>query len=432
MIADRLAERVHAGALGAGARGPDRDHGHPARVAHRLGELRAAAVTAGGARRPARATSTTRPRPAAATRTTGGSAPGWARPAGRCTSTRCPAPGRTPTRPTGPRWPGCSPPLPDDAVVLVDGLIASAVPDAAGAARRAGCAWSSWCTCRSARRRAEAPRRWPPPRRRRHHQRLDPPAPARARTRCSPTGSGRRAPGVRPGAAARPARRPATGCSASRRSPRTRGTTCWSTRWPRSPTGPGRCVCVGTLDRDPDFVAPAARPARPARGLAERVRLVGPLTGAALDAAYAAADLLVLPSRGETYGMVVTEALARGAAGAGHRRRRAARGARSRARTASRPGCWSRPATRRRWPPRCAAGWTTTELRARLRRAARARRDTLTDWPVTTASAGRRAEGGGGMTAEETLPFADWLRLAGAGRRGGPRRRTCWTPSGPD
>ena len=47
-------------------------------------------------------------------------------------------------------------------------------------------------------------------------------------------------------------------------------------------------------------------------GLDDRVRLTGPLTGAALDAAYAAADLLVVPSRAETYGMVVTEALARG------------------------------------------------------------------------------------------------------------------------
>ncbi|BBH70891.1 hypothetical protein ACTI_75760 [Actinoplanes sp. OR16] len=42
------------------------------------------------------------------------------------------------------------------------------------------------------------------------------------------------------------------------------------------------------------------------------VRLAGPLTGPALDAAYANADLFILPSRAETYGMVVTEALARG------------------------------------------------------------------------------------------------------------------------
>lgn len=42
------------------------------------------------------------------------------------------------------------------------------------------------------------------------------------------------------------------------------------------------------------------------------IRFVGPLQGTALDAAYGKADLLVLPSRAETYGMVVTEALARG------------------------------------------------------------------------------------------------------------------------
>ncbi|WP_447005945.1 glycosyltransferase family 4 protein [Saccharothrix isguenensis] len=46
--------------------------------------------------------------------------------------------------------------------------------------------------------------------------------------------------------------------------------------------------------------------------LAGRIHLTGPLTGAPLDDAYATADLFVLPSRAETYGMVVTEALARG------------------------------------------------------------------------------------------------------------------------
>ncbi|TWG07950.1 glycosyltransferase family 4 protein [Saccharopolyspora dendranthemae] len=47
-------------------------------------------------------------------------------------------------------------------------------------------------------------------------------------------------------------------------------------------------------------------------GLGRRVTLRGPLTGADLGDAYAAADLLVHPSRAETYGMAVTEALARG------------------------------------------------------------------------------------------------------------------------
>jgi glycosyltransferase involved in cell wall biosynthesis len=71
------------------------------------------------------------------------------------------------------------------------------------------------------------------------------------------------------------------------------------------------CLLVGPLVRDPGHVA-AVRALLERRGLAERVRLTGPRTGPDLHAAYAAADLLVVPSRRESYGMVVTEALARG------------------------------------------------------------------------------------------------------------------------
>ncbi len=70
-----------------------------------------------------------------------------------------------------------------------------------------------------------------------------------------------------------------------------------------------RCACVGSLDRDPAFADDVRRRARE---LGDRVRFAGPRTGADLDRAYAAADLLVLASHAETYGMVVTEALARG------------------------------------------------------------------------------------------------------------------------
>ncbi|MGN9908642.1 glycosyltransferase [Phytohabitans sp. LJ34] len=69
------------------------------------------------------------------------------------------------------------------------------------------------------------------------------------------------------------------------------------------------CTVVGALDRDPAY---AARVTAAAAELDGRVTFTGPLAGADLDARYAAADLLVLPSHAETYGMVVTEALARG------------------------------------------------------------------------------------------------------------------------
>jgi glycosyltransferase involved in cell wall biosynthesis len=64
------------------------------------------------------------------------------------------------------------------------------------------------------------------------------------------------------------------------------------------------CVCIGALDRDPEFVR--------AIGTHERVRFIGIKAGSGLSQAYESMDLLILPSRAETYGMVVTEALARG------------------------------------------------------------------------------------------------------------------------
>ena len=67
---------------------------------------------------------------------------------------------------------------------------------------------------------------------------------------------------------------------------------------------PWSCTIVGALDLEPEFVARLPRH--------DRVTLTGPLRGRSLERAYAAAGLLVLPSRHEAYGMVVTEALARG------------------------------------------------------------------------------------------------------------------------
>lgn len=139
------------------------------------------------------------------------------------------------------------------------------------------------------------------------------------------------------------------------------------------PDLPCECVCVGSLTRDPAFAA--GLPPDP------RVRFPGPLLGADLAAAYAAADLLVVPSRGETYGMVVTEALARGlpvvATAVG-----GVAEALGRAPDGTVPGLLVSPAAGglagalRSW-------LTDAGLRDRLRRSARGRRETLTGWDVT-------------------------------------------------
>ncbi|WP_082592399.1 glycosyltransferase family 4 protein [Phycicoccus sp. Soil803] len=73
---------------------------------------------------------------------------------------------------------------------------------------------------------------------------------------------------------------------------------------------PWRLVIAGALDLAPDHVT-RLRATCARAGITDRVRFAGPLGGAALDREYAAADLLVVPSRIETYGLVVTEALAR-------------------------------------------------------------------------------------------------------------------------
>lgn len=71
------------------------------------------------------------------------------------------------------------------------------------------------------------------------------------------------------------------------------------------------CTCAGAHDLEPDFaqslVAAAAR-----AGIADRLVLTGPLSRLAIGERFSETDLLVSPSRRESYGMAVTEALARG------------------------------------------------------------------------------------------------------------------------
>jgi glycosyltransferase involved in cell wall biosynthesis len=74
---------------------------------------------------------------------------------------------------------------------------------------------------------------------------------------------------------------------------------------------PWSCTVVGALDRNPPFVEGLRRSAA-AAGLSDRICFAGPRVGDELRREYHAADVLVLPSRLEAYGMVVTEALAAG------------------------------------------------------------------------------------------------------------------------
>lgn len=71
------------------------------------------------------------------------------------------------------------------------------------------------------------------------------------------------------------------------------------------------CEAIGSHRRDPGHAAGLVDATR-ARGLEERLLWLGEQDAAGLADAYHRADLFVLPSRYEGYGMVVTEALARG------------------------------------------------------------------------------------------------------------------------
>jgi glycosyltransferase involved in cell wall biosynthesis len=143
-----------------------------------------------------------------------------------------------------------------------------------------------------------------------------------------------------------------------------------------------RCDFVGSLNLDVEFVEGLRRQARD-RGLADRVCFTGPLMGAELERAYAEADVLVLASQAETYGMVVTEALARGlpvvatkVGGVPEALGRAADG--------SRPGLLVAPGDAEALAQALRRWLGDPRERARLRVAARSRRLTLFDWLQTS------------------------------------------------
>jgi glycosyltransferase involved in cell wall biosynthesis len=148
-----------------------------------------------------------------------------------------------------------------------------------------------------------------------------------------------------------------------------------------------RCVCLGTLTREPGFVERLGRQARDG-GIADRVRFAGPRTGADLDVAYANADALVLATRADTYGMVVTEALARGlpvvATTVGGLPEALGHGA-----DGSRPGVLVPPGDQEALAGALRCWLGDTVLRQRFRKVARERRVTLPAWSATAVQISR-------------------------------------------
>lgn len=147
---------------------------------------------------------------------------------------------------------------------------------------------------------------------------------------------------------------------------------------------PWRCTCVGSVDRDGAFADGVRRHVRD-RGLHDRIDFTGARGGAQLERAYAGADLLVLASRAETYGMVVTEALARGvpvlASDVGGVPEALGTG-----RDGTRPGLLVAPGDAPALGAALRAWLGDRALRARLRRAAHERRATLAGWPATASA----------------------------------------------
>jgi glycosyltransferase involved in cell wall biosynthesis len=152
-----------------------------------------------------------------------------------------------------------------------------------------------------------------------------------------------------------------------------------------------QCQCVGSLERDPAFAERLRRRVLDG-GMDSRVCFSGPQAEADLARSYAAADVLVLPSRAETYGMVIAEALARGlpvvAAEVGGVPAALGHGA-----DGTRPGLLVPPEDPAALRDALRSWLEDVGLRRRLRVAARERRASLAAWSTTTSAVAEVLQG---------------------------------------
>ncbi|MGW9415452.1 glycosyltransferase family 4 protein [Arthrobacter cupressi] len=144
---------------------------------------------------------------------------------------------------------------------------------------------------------------------------------------------------------------------------------------------PWTAALIGSPDADPDYAA-EVRAAVGTSGLADRISLTGELRGAALEEQWHAADLSVLVSAQESFGMAVPESLARGVPvivrrGTGAEEALGAGGAGAAVDLDGGPAALAET---------LAAWLGDAELAARWRAAALAQRKTLPDWKSTAQS----------------------------------------------
>jgi glycosyltransferase involved in cell wall biosynthesis len=160
---------------------------------------------------------------------------------------------------------------------------------------------------------------------------------------------------------------------------------------------PWHCTLVGPLERDPPFVERLRRQIALA-GLTDRIRFAGPRRRDDLRRDYRSADVVVAASRFETYGMVVTEALAVGLpviATAVGGTPEALGGTDD-----GPPGLLVAPGDSAALGAALADWLRNPDLRRRLQQGARARRETLEAWSETA----RRVAAGLAVAGDEPVP----------------------------
>ncbi|GAA1919236.1 glycosyltransferase family 4 protein [Nocardioides marmoribigeumensis] len=147
---------------------------------------------------------------------------------------------------------------------------------------------------------------------------------------------------------------------------------------------PWTCRVVGPRDLDPRFVRRVERRVRE-EGLDRRVLLRGPVPHSRVARQLAATDLLVQPTRLETYGMATTEALAHGVPVVASDTGGVAEAV-GRTGTGAVPGLLVPPGDPTTLADALRAWLTDPAARARLRAAASARRVDLPAWSATAAA----------------------------------------------